>query len=131
VYAAHCVGLEHRVLEIRRLHVLREEFDRAQLLLHRLLYPFGSIRELPVGRHEVHAEQLLRADHVRAPSPERGRRALPVVAAVEQQRVRPRGAQALYQRRKMGIAADFAVAARRFHEVEVGEGVRQGGLLLY
>ena len=62
-----------------------------------------------------------------APSrPQRRGRALPGIAAVQQQRVRPRGAQALHERGEVRVAADLAVAARGTLEIEVGEGVRRG-----
>jgi hypothetical protein len=84
------------------------------------------VGEFPMRGHELDAEQLLRADHVRAVRPEGRRRALPAVAAVEQQRVRARGAQALHQRREVREAADLAIALRGALEVEVCERVGLG-----
>src|SRR6185295_20281538 len=58
-----------------------------------------------------------------------GRRALPAVTAVEQQRAGALAAQALDQRRQMRESAHRAVGARRALEIEVGErmcGARSG-----
>ena len=126
LHAAQSVGLEHRLIEVERAHVLREELDRRELAFDRLPYPLGAVSEFPVRSHAIDAEQLLRADHVGAARPEGGRRALPAVATVEQQGLRARGAQAPHQRRKMGQTADLAIAPRRILEIEVGEGVREG-----
>jgi hypothetical protein len=116
---AQRIGIEHRVFEIRGAHVLRQHLDRRGL--DRLL----AVGEFPVRRHVVGAEEPLRAAHVLAAGPQRRGRALPAVAAVEQQRMRPRGAQALDQRRKMREAADLAVAPGQRLELEVRTGVRQ------
>ena len=67
-------------------HVLREELDRREIVLDGLLHALRAVGEFPVRRHEVDAQELLRADHVGAAGPQRRRRALPAVAAVEQQR---------------------------------------------
>ena len=94
-----------------------------ELVLDGLAHALGAIGEFPMRRHEIHAQALLRADHVGAAGPERGRRALPAVAAVEEQRARPRGAQPLDQRGEMGVAAEPAVAPRRRFEIEMRERV--------
>ncbi len=81
------VRREHRVAEIGGLDVLREEFDFAlEVPVDDLFYTLGAEREFPVPGHDVHAKQLLRVHHVLAIGPQRGGRALPGVAAVEQQR---------------------------------------------
>ena len=119
----HCVRREHGVFEVHGAHVLREKLDRRELL-HRLEHAFRAIGEFPMGGHVLHAEAPLRADHVRALGPERGRRALPAVAAVEEERVGPRSAQPLHQRCEVRVAAHAAVAARGGFEFEVCERVR-------
>ena len=117
------VRREHGVFEVHGAHVLREELDRRELF-HCLQHALGPVGKFPVGGHVLHAQAPLRADHVRALGPERGGRAVPAVAAVEDERVRPRGAQPLHQRRDMRVAAHPAVAARGGFEIEVREGVR-------
>ena len=119
----HCVRREHGVFEVHGAHVLREELDRRELF-HCLQHALGPVGKFPVGGHVLHAQAPLRADHVRALGPERGGRAVPAVAAVEDERVRPRGAQPLHQRRDMRVAAHPAVAARGGFEIEVRERVR-------
>ena len=119
----YCVRREHGIFEVHGAHVLREELDRRELF-HCLQHALGPVGKFPVGGHVLHAQAPLRADHVRALGPERGGRALPAVAAVEDERMRPRGAQALHQRREMGVAPHAAVAARGGFEIEVREGVR-------
>jgi hypothetical protein len=84
----------------------------------------GAEGEFPMPGHDVHAEQLAGVDHVLALRPQRGGRALPGIAAVEQQGAGARGAQALDQGGEVGEAADLAVGLRRRGEVEVGEGMR-------
>ncbi len=115
---------EHRVAEVLGLDVLRDELDpAAELLRHGLLQALGAVGELPVRGHHVDAERELRGDHVRALGPQREARALPGVAAVQEQRAGPLGADALHQRREVRVAANLAVGARGALEVEVGEGV--------
>jgi hypothetical protein len=125
VHRAQRVGLEDGILEIGGLHVLREELHRRELFLDRRLHALGAVSELPVRGHEVDAQELLRADHVRAFGPQRGGRTLPGVAAVQQQRVRARRAQTLDQRGEVRVAADLAVAVRGALEIEIGEGMRR------
>ncbi len=128
VLLAQRIGLEDRLLEIGGPDVLRQEFDRRELALDRVLHAVGAVSKFPVRGHEIDAEQLLRAEHVGALRPERARRALPAVAAVEQQRVGPRSSQPLHQRREVGEAAGGAVAARERLEIEMGERMRQAAL---
>src|SRR6267143_1978687 len=56
--------------------------------------------------------------------PQRRRRPLPCIAAVEEQARAPLGAQLLHERCKVREAAELSVRLRRPHEVELGEGVR-------
>ena len=125
VDGADDVRLEHRVAEIGGLHVLRDEVDLAgEILLDDLLDPVRAVGELPVAGHHVDAQQLAGVDHVLAFRPQRRRRPLPGVAAVEQQRARPRRPELPDQRREVREAAGLAVGARGFLEVEIGERVR-------
>ena len=123
---AHHVGLEHRIAEVGRLDVLRDEVDPArEVLLDDLLHALHAVGELPVAGHHVDAERLAGVDHVLArwstarwPNPARCRR--------RRAAARPGGwPSALDQRGQVREAADLAVAARGALEVEVGEGVRQ------
>ena len=110
---AHHVGLEHRVAEVGGLHVLRDEIDLAgEIRSTTSLTRCGAVGELPVAGHDVDAQQLLRVDHVLAPRPQRRRRALPGVAAVEQQRARARRPEPLHQRGEVREAAHPAVRLR-------------------
>ncbi len=121
------VRREDLVLEVGRDDVLREELDAAlEIALDDLLHALGAVGHFPVRGHEVDAEQLGGVDHVLGVGPQRGRRTLPGVAAIEQQRAGTRGLEPLDQRRQVREAADLAVGARRLREVEVGEGVRLG-----
>lgn len=72
----------------------------------------------------VDAEQARGLQHVFAPCPERGRRAVPVVAAVKEQGARSTRPQALHQRREVREAARLAVDARGALEIQMAEGVR-------
>ena len=117
---------EHRVFEVHRAHVLRQELYWRELF-YRLQHALGAIGEFPVRGHVLDAQAPLRADHVGALGPQRRRRALPAVAAIEEQRVRPRSSQPLDQRGEMRVAAHPPVAARRAFEIQMGEGVRPGG----
>ena len=119
------VRRKHRVAEVGRPDVLGEKFDLARKVLrHDLLHALGAEREFPVAGHHVDAQELAGVDHVLALRPQRGRRSLPRVAAVEQQRVRPRRFQSLDERGEMREAADLAVGPRRGDEIEIREGVR-------
>jgi hypothetical protein len=73
--------------------------------------------------HDIHPQQLGGVDHVLAFGPERRRRSLPAVAAIEQQRAGTLRAHALYQRCQVRETADLAVGACGFFEVEIGEGI--------
>ena len=122
---ANGVGFEHRIAEIAGLDVLREEFDLAgKIALHDLLHAGRAVGELPVPGHDVHAQQLLRLDHVLPSRPERNRRSLPGVAAVEEEARAASGAQPLHERRKVREAAQLSIRPCRPREVEMGEGVR-------
>ena len=124
VIAQH-IRREDRILEVDRAHVLREELDRRQLL-DRLQHAPRAVGEFPVRRHVIDAEEALRADHVGALSPQRGGGALPAVAAIEEQRVRSRGAQALDQRSDMRVPPQAAVATGGGCKIQRGESVRLG-----
>src|SRR5687767_14040313 len=120
------VRLEHGITEVRRAHVLRDELDPPlQLGIDRLLYTRGAVGELPVAGHDVDPQQLRARDHVRAAGPQGRGRALPGIAAVEQQRPRPLRAHAFYQRGEVREAADPSVAARGILEIEMRVSVGQ------
>ncbi|MNZ91933.1 hypothetical protein D3C78_1109380 [compost metagenome] len=76
--------------------------------------------------HHVHAQQLAGVDHVLGLGPQRRGRALPGVAAVEQQGAGARSPHALDQRGQVGKAADLAVALGGDLEVQVAEGMGAG-----
>ena len=123
--AADRVRLEHRVAEIAGLDVLREELDPPRKIpFDDFLDARGAVGELPMSGRDIHAEQLLRLDHVLPSRPQRGRRSLPGVAAVEQEARAALCAQLLDERGKMGEAAHFSVPLRRSRKIEVSKGVR-------
>ena len=125
VHPAHRVRREHRIAEVGGLDVLRDELDPPlEIVVDDLLDALRAQGEFPVPGHQVDAEQFLRLDHVLALGPQRRRRALPGVAAVEQQRAGTRRLELLDQRRKMREAAELAVGPGGLFEVEIGEGVR-------
>jgi len=101
---------------------LREESDLSlEVVLDDFLHAPGAERELPVRAHHVDAEQFAGIDHVLPAGPQRGRRALPGVATIEQQRVRARGAHLLDQRGQVREATDEAVGLRGAVEIEKRE----------
>src|SRR5207245_27923 len=111
--------------EIAGLDVLREELDPPRKIpFHDFLDARGAVGELPMPGRDIHAEQLLRLDHVLPSRPQRGRRSLPGVAAVEQEARAALCAQLLDERGKMGEAAHFSVPLRRSRKIEVSKGVR-------
>ena len=95
VHLADDIRLEHAFLaEAGVEHVLRQELDLAlEVLVDDFLDARIAVGEFPVPGHHVDTEQFARVHHVLAVGPERGRRALPGIAAVEQQRT-PRAAGA-------------------------------------
>ena len=86
------------------------------------LRPVGK---LPVPGHDVDAKQVAGLDHIAPARPVGGTRALPGVAAVEQQRAALGilGTQFLDQRRQVSETADLAEHARRLLEIQVGVGM--------
>ena len=110
---------EDRIAEIAGRDVLRDEVDAAlEVVGDHLLHTLHAIGELPVAGHHVDTQQLAGLDHVLRVRPQRGGRALPAVAAVEQQRARAIALQPLDQRGQVGEAAQLAVAARGGLEVQ-------------
>jgi hypothetical protein len=89
-------------------------------------HALGAEGRLPVRRHDVDAELDAGIDHVLGVGPQRGGRALPGVAAVEQQGTGTLCTDLVDQGLEVGKAADLAVDLGRFGEIEIGEGVRFG-----
>jgi hypothetical protein len=95
---------------------------KASMFLMHLVVEVG---ELPVPGHDVDAEQVAGLDHVHAAGPQRGARALPGVAAVEEQAgAVGYGAQPVDQRLQVCEAAHAAELLRRRREIQVGQRVR-------
>jgi len=88
-----------------------------------VLDALGPEGELPVGTHDVDAEQDLGVHHVLGIRPQRGCRSLPGVAAVEEQGAGALLADSLDQGGQVREAAHLAVLAGELNEVQVGEGV--------
>ena len=124
-------GREDRIPEVERAHVVGDEVDRAlELALDDLADALGAVGELPVPGHHVDTEQARRLDHVLPSRPQRGRRALPRVAGVEQQRAGPARVQTLDERGEMRETPDPPIRRRRAREVQMRERVclaRAGG----
>ena len=91
-----------------------------------------AIGEFPVPGHRFDAEQVGGFDHVGAAQGVGEPRALPGVAAVEQQGTLRAGvvAQSIDQGFQMRKAAELAEAGRGFFEIERGEGIGVGALRL-
>ncbi len=82
---AQDIWLEHRIAEIGGFDVLRDNVDMAgEILFGDFLHAVLAIGAFPVQRHDVHAEQLGRLDHVLPLRPHRGARPLPGIAAIQQ-----------------------------------------------
>ncbi len=129
-FADH-IGLEHGVAEVAGLDVVGDEVDRAgEVLGDDLLHPLGAEREFPVAGHDVDTEQLAGVDHVLSARPQRRRRTLPGIAAIDQQGTGTRGAHLLDQRGQVRKTADPPVPARGLDEIEMGERVRRGRVRL-
>jgi len=125
-HLAQHIGRKHRIAEVGGLDVVRDEVDAAlQFLVDDLAHALHAVGELPMAGHDVDAEQPACVDHVLAPGPQRRGRALPGVAAVEQQRARTAGLEPLDERGQVREAADRAVALGRAFEVEAGVGMRE------
>ena len=128
VHLLHDVGLEHLVAEVVGDDVLRDEIDVGflEIVVDDLHHPFGAESRFPVRRHDVDAERDAGVDHVLCIGPQRSGRALPGVAAIEQQRAGALRADFVYQSFQVGEATDLAVDFGRFGEIEVSEGVGFG-----
>ena len=121
----HHVGGKHRIAEVQRAHVVRDERKPAgEVLLDHLLDTRGAIGELPVRSHHIDAQRETGVDHVLPAGPQRRGRALPGVAAIQQERTRTLGTKLLHQRGEMREAADLAVDPRCLHVVQASEGMR-------
>ena len=121
---AHHIGLEHRVAKVLGLDVLRDEFHLpSKVFVDNFFHPLHAQGELPVAGHHVHTQQLAGVHHVLAPRPQRRARALPGVAAVEQQGTGSAGLEALDQGGQVGKATHFAVASRSLVKVQIGQGM--------
>ena len=122
------VGVEHRLLPFGVADVLREE--REAETVGQFLHPVGAVGELPVAGHGVGLQQLEAVGHVLARGAVRAERALPGVAAVEQQHL---VVAALRARRLHGGGepvepADAAVALRQRREILRGQRIGGGRL---
>ena len=126
VDVANDVRFENGIAEIRGLYVLRDDFDLVRkVLLRDFEHAILTVCAFPVQGHDVDAERELGVDHVLALGPHCGARALPGIAAVEQQRAGTLRLDAFDERREMGEAADLAVDAGVAFEVEIGKGVSE------
>src|SRR3954466_12738009 len=128
-------GLEHAprrlvegggVVECRFLaqeNVLRQKLalEAREIVAQRLL----AVGEFPMPGHRLDTEQVCGLDHVAALHDVGESRALPEVAAVNEQGVLFAGiaAQAVDQRLQMGEAAELAEAACGLLELEAAEGI--------
>ena len=119
-------GFEHRVAEIMGLDVLGDKFNLAgKIFFNNFLHPLHAQGELPVAGHQIYAQQFGGLHHVLPLGPQRGARALPGVAAVEQQGAGSTGFHALDQSGQVGKAANPAIALSRLLKIQMGQ--RMGG----
>ena len=125
VQLAQHIRVEYRITKVCRLDVLRDKGDLVlEVVIDHVAHAVCAVGHLPVRGHDIHAQREGGVDHVLAVRPQRGGGALPGVAAVEQQRIGARGAQALDERGQMREAAHAAVTARSLGKVERRERVR-------
>ena len=125
VLLSHHVRRKDRIAEVGGPDVLREKVDTPfEVTFDDLLDAFGTEGEFPMSCHRVDAEELGGVYHVLAFRPQRRRRALPAIAAVEQQCRRTARLQPLDQRGEMCEAANLAIGSCRRDEISRGEGVR-------
>ncbi len=85
-------------------------------------------REFPVACHDIDAQQAGGLDHILAPGPQRGRRALPRIAAIEQQRAGALRADLFDQSRQVRKAAELTIGARLMLEIKMRERMREPGV---
>ena len=117
-------GVEHGIVPVELLQLWQTKSPakrpRDLAVAEQLLDALDPVGELPVRREHLDAELVHRPHHVLAARPERRRRALERVAAVEQQRLAGTlVAHALHQRREMRVATHAPVAGREGGEVEM------------
>ena len=132
--AAHVldrVRREDRLVPVQLARVVADEVALKQaaavLVAEQLLHPLEPMGELPVRREDLDAELVHDPHHVEAARPERRRRALERVAAVEEERpARPRVPDALDQRRQVRVAPHPAIARGERLEVQVAQRIRFG-----
>src|SRR5260370_32226096 len=86
VLLSHQVWREDRIAEVSGLDVLCEEGDPPlEVAFDDLFDAIGTEREFPMTGHGVDPQQLGRGYHVLTLRPQSRRRALPAIAAIEQQ----------------------------------------------
>ena len=125
---AQRVRAEDPIAPARLRHVLGDEVageaPAPLAVTEQLAHAGEAVDELPVRGEDVHAELVGRPQHVLAPAPQRGGRALQRVAAVEHERARrPLGPHPLDQRGQVRVAAHPSVARGQGGEVHRGERV--------
>ena len=116
--------LEHALAPARFGDVLGEELagepSPALTIAEQLAHALEPVDELPVRGEHLDAQLVRRPQHVVAPAPQRGGRALQRIAAVEQQRpARPLGPDALDQRGQVRVATEASVARRQSRKIEI------------
>jgi len=79
-----------------------------------------------VAGHHIHTEQFASVNHVLAVGPQRGGRALPSVATIEQQGARAAGFESLDQGGQVREAAHFAKAFSGHFKVQVAHAIGFG-----
>ena len=90
-----------------------------------LLYPLGAQRELPVEGHRIGLQRVHHVNHVLPFGLKTGQRAVPCVAAIQEQRVGPVGADGVQHGGHAVQPADLPVGLCLGHEIVVGQGIIQ------
>ena len=93
---------------------------------HDLGHAVDAQREFPVRGHRIGFQRVHHVDHVLPVGPMRGERALPGIAAIQQQRVGACGADRVDDGRAAVQPAHAAIGLRKRHEILIGQGIGLG-----
>ena len=124
VHRANLVGLKHRIFKIRGFDVLRKKRDLVlEVMVDDVLDSLSSKRHLPVCGHDVNPHEQTRIHHVLPLGPERGCRALPSIASIQEECSGARGSQSFDERGHGRKPTHLAIGASGLIEVQRREGV--------
>ncbi len=113
----------HGVKNILAQGIVGQAFDQ-------FAHPVLAQREFPVEGHRIRLKRVHHVDHVLAFGLIAGVRPVPGVATVQQQGIRPRRADRLYDSRHTIKATDLAVFFAQGREIIVRQGIVAGAAIL-